>query len=94
MALEKVVLVDMMEILEDGHIQVRTVTRVLEDGVIISESNHREVVSPGDDYSKQPDNVKAICAVVHTADSIQKYKDKQKSILPAFPEMDPSKPPK
>ena len=46
MALSKVTVVDKIEVLEKGHIQVRTATRVLEDGVELSSSFHRHVVDP------------------------------------------------
>ena len=46
MALTKVTVVDKIEVLEKGHIQVRTATRVLEDGVELSSSFHRHVVVP------------------------------------------------
>jgi len=48
------------------HIQVRTCTKVLEDGVELSSSFHRHVVSAGDDYSNESAEVQAICAAVHT----------------------------
>jgi K+-transporting ATPase c subunit len=46
MALSKVIVIDKIEVLEDGRLQVRTATRVLEDGVELSSSFHRHVVVP------------------------------------------------
>ena len=46
MALSKVTVVDKIEVLEKGSLQVRTATRVLEDGVELSSSFHRHVVNP------------------------------------------------
>ena len=46
MALSKVTVVDKIEVLEKGQVQVRTATRVLEDGVELSSSFHRHVVAP------------------------------------------------
>ena len=46
MALSKVTVVDKIEVLEKGQVQVRTATRVLEDGVELSSSYHRHVVDP------------------------------------------------
>ena len=46
MALSKVIVVDKIEVLEDGRLQVRTATRVLEDGVQLSSSFHRHVIDP------------------------------------------------
>ena len=46
MALTKETVVDKVEVLEKGQIQVRTATRVLEDGTTLSSSFHRHVVQP------------------------------------------------
>jgi hypothetical protein len=77
MALTKEVVVDRMEILEDGQIQIRTATRIIEDGVMISQTNHRQVIAPGDDVSKHDERVKAVCKAVHTKDVVDAYKAKQ-----------------
>jgi len=67
MALTKEVSEDKIEIVGAfKHIQVRTCTKVLEDGVELSSSFHRHVVSAGDDYSNESAEVQAICAAVHT----------------------------
>jgi hypothetical protein len=66
--LEKVISEDKIEIVgEFKAVQVRTCTKVLEDGVELSSGFHRHVVSAGDDYSAESAEVQAICAVVHTA---------------------------
>ena len=46
MALTKETVVDKIEVLEMGQVQVRTATRVMEDGVQLSSSFHRHVVEP------------------------------------------------
>ena len=46
MALSKTTVVDKIEVLEKGQLQVRTATRVMEDGVELSSSYHRHVVEP------------------------------------------------
>ena len=46
MALSKVTVVDKIEVMEKGQVQVRTATRVMEDGVELSSSFHRHVVVP------------------------------------------------
>ena len=68
MSLEKVVSVDLIEVLENGSIQVRTKTAIKEDGIEISSKFHRHVVVPGADYSGEDARVKAICAATHTAE--------------------------
>jgi hypothetical protein len=74
MALEKITVVDSIEVLENGCVQVRTANRVVEDGTVLSQSFHRHVVAPGDDYSGQEARVQAVCAAAHTADVIDAYK--------------------
>ena len=73
MTLEKVSVVDLCEVTEGGHVQVRVATRIMEDGKIISQSFHRHVVSPGQDYSAEDPKAQAICAAVHTPDVIAAY---------------------
>ena len=46
MALTKETVVDKIEVVENGNIQVRTATRVLEDGVALSSSFHRHILEP------------------------------------------------
>ena len=74
MALEKVEIVDRIEVLENGCIQVRTKTAIIEDGKQISSTFHRHVVMPGDDYSAEDARVKAICGVTHTQSVVDAYK--------------------
>ena len=58
---------DKIEIVGDyKHVQVRTATVIKRDGVEISRSFHRHVVAPDADISGESDEVKAICAAVHT----------------------------
>jgi len=73
MALEKQTVVDKIEVQESGCVQIRTAIRIMEDGVQLSSSYHRNVVAPGDDYSTQDARVKAICAATHTAEVIAAY---------------------
>ena len=73
MALEKQTVVDLIETLENGCVQVRTATRILDDGVAVSSSFHRHVVTPGDDYSQEDSRVQAICAAVQTPEVVAQY---------------------
>jgi hypothetical protein len=74
MALEKIEIVDRIEVIENGCVQVRTKTAILEDGKEISSKFHRHVVAPGDDYSQEEARVKAICAATHTKSVVDAYK--------------------
>jgi len=73
MALEKQIVVDLIETIENGCVQVRTCTRIVEDGKQISGTFHRHVVVPGADYSTEDTKVQAICAAVHTPEVIATY---------------------
>ncbi len=73
MALTKQVVVDKIEVIENGVVQVRTATRIVEDGEVISSSYHRHVVCPGDDYSNEDSRVRAICEATHTVEVIAAY---------------------
>ena len=46
MALEKETLVDKIEVLENGQVQVRTATVIKEDGIELNRSFHRHVLAP------------------------------------------------
>ena len=74
--LEKIEIVDRIEVVENGCVQVRTKTAIMEDGKQISGTFHRHTVAPGDDYSAEDARVKAICAATHTADVVAAYKAK------------------
>ena len=76
MALEKVTSVDLIEVVENGCIQVRTKTAILEDGKQLSGSFHRHVVVPGADYSNEDAKVQAIAASIHTPAVIAAYQEK------------------
>jgi hypothetical protein len=77
MALEKIEIVDRIEVIESGVVQVRTATRIMEDGKQISGTFHRHVIVPGDDYSAEDARVKAVCAATHTAAVISAYQAAQ-----------------
>jgi len=74
MALTEDTIVDSIDVLPDGQIQVRAANRVFRDGVEISKSFHRHVVSPGDDLSLEDPRVAAIGAAMHTEEVIAAFK--------------------
>ena len=86
MALTKETIVDKIEVLEKGQVQVRTATRVLEDGVALSSSFHRHVVVPstktgdtwGDtDISGEDARVQAIANATWTAEVKTAFQEQQ-----------------
>ena len=73
MPLEKIEVVDLIEVVENNAIQVRTKTAIKENGVEISSKFHRHVVVPGADYSGEDAKVKTIAASIHTPEVIAAY---------------------
>ncbi len=74
MPITKQTITDKIEIVGiHRHVQVRTATVIEEDGVELSRSFHRHVVSPTDDYSGETDEVKAVCEAVFTAEVVEAY---------------------
>jgi hypothetical protein len=88
MALEKQVTADKIEVLENGCVQVRTKTAILEDGEQISGTFHRHVVAPGDDYSAEDARVQAVCAATHTAEVVAAYAEVVAARAAALPEVE------
>jgi hypothetical protein len=77
MALEKIEIVDRIEVVENGCVQVRTKTAIMEDGKQLSGTFHRHVIAPGADYSAEDVKVQAICVAAHTAKVIAAYQAAQ-----------------
>ncbi len=75
MALTKETVVDKIEVLEMGQVQVRTATRVLEDGAVLSSSFHRHVLAPGDDLTEQDAKVSAIATATWTPEVVTAYEE-------------------
>ena len=73
MPLEKNTSVDQIEILENGSVQVRIVTRVFENETLIASTLHRHVIAPGGGYSDEDGRVQAVCAAVHTPEVVSAY---------------------
>lgn len=73
MALTEDTIIDSIEVLYDGHIQVRRANRVFRDGVEVSKTYHRHIVYPGQDLTRQDARVQAIARVVHTKAVIAAY---------------------
>jgi hypothetical protein len=79
MVLDKNVVVDLIEVIENGCIQVRTKTAIKEDGIEISSKFHRHVVVPGADVSSEDAKVQAIAASIHTPEVIAAYQAAQEA---------------
>ena len=79
MSLEKQQVIDKIEVVENGIIQVRQVTRILEDGNVLSSSYHRWSLVPNQDVTDQPANVQAIAAAAWTPAVVAAYEAAQEA---------------
>ena len=79
MAITKETVVDKIEVLELGQVQVRTATKIVEDGNELNRTFHRHVVAPctkasgsweDTDISGEDSRVQSICNAVWT-DSVK-----------------------
>ena len=84
MSLSKEVVIDKIEVVENGIIQVRRVTRIMEDGQQLSSSYHRWSLTPGQDVTDQPANVQAIAAAAWTTEVVAAYEAAQAAAAERF----------
>ena len=73
MALIERQLVDLVELVQSNHIQVRTANIIERDGTEITRTFHRHVLAPGDDVTNQDPKVQAIANAVWTEEVIAEY---------------------
>lgn len=71
----KNVVIGLINILENGIIQIRTDTIILEDDVELSRSYHRSLLEPGVDISNQHEKIKSIAAIFWTPEIIEKRRE-------------------
>ena len=85
MAITKEIVVDKIEVLEMGHVQVRTATKIIEDGKVLTRTFQRHVLEPsikdGDtwkdtDISGEDEKVQKICDLTWTDDVKTAYQEK------------------
>jgi len=73
MSLTKTTVVDQITVTENGIVLYREATRIMEDGVQLSQTYHRSSLTPGQDLTGVPANVVAICNAAWTADVVAAY---------------------
>lgn len=86
MALQEQSVVDKIEVLLNGAIQVRRRDQVLKDGVEIAATYHRHVLNPGDDLTNEDPRVVAIAEATWTPEVIAAYQASLESQLPQPPQ--------
>ena len=82
MSLTKTTVVDQVTVTENGIVLYREATRIMEDGVQLSQTYHRSSLTPAQDLTGVPANVVAICNTVWTAECIAAYQAAQESTTP------------
>jgi hypothetical protein len=83
MALEKQTVAGSTEVNENGSINVRTDTVIVDDGVELSRSFHRKVLAPGDDVSGEDAKVQAVANAVWTDEVVAAWVASQAAAAPA-----------
>lgn len=73
MALIEKQLVDLIELVQSNHIQVRTANIIERDGVEVTRTFHRHVLSPGADVTNEDPKVQAIANAIWTEEVIAAY---------------------
>lgn len=73
MALTERKVVDLVEVIENGSLQIREANLVEKDGVVIAKTFHRYVLKPGQDVSDKEQRIRDIAAAVWTADVIAAF---------------------
>jgi hypothetical protein len=73
MALIEKQIVDLVELVQSNHIQVRTANIIEKDGTEIARTLHRHVLSPGDSIINEDPKVQAIANAVWTEEVIAAY---------------------
>jgi len=73
MALIEKQIVDLVELVESNHIQVRTANIIEKDGTEIARTFHRHVLAPGDSIVNEDPKVQAIANAVWTEEVIAAY---------------------
>ena len=83
MALTKETVVDQITVTENGIVLYREATRIMEDGVQLSQTYHRTSLTPGQDLSGQPEKVVAIAQAAWTPEVIAAYEAQVAANQPA-----------
>lgn len=77
MALKEKSVVDKIEVLLNGCIQVRRRDQILKDGVEVASSFHRHIINPGADLSNEDPRVAAIATATWTEEVVAAYQTAQ-----------------
>jgi len=82
MSITKTTTVDQITVTENGIVLYREATRIMEDGVQLSQTYHRSSLTPGQDLTGVPANVVAHCNTAWTAEVVAAYQAAQAESKP------------
>lgn len=71
--LKKLSVIDQIQVLEDGTLQIRKANIITEDDVEIAKTYHRHVLHPGDNLKGEAEKVVAIAKTIWTSELIDAY---------------------
>jgi hypothetical protein len=69
-------IVDSINVLRDGQIEVRRADIVLRDGTEIAKTYHRHCLAPGDDLGDQDERVAAIAETTWTPEVFKEWQER------------------
>jgi hypothetical protein len=78
--LEKEEVVDLIQVLEDGSIQIRKATIIKENGVEIARTFHSHCKYPGENVDEEDERVRVVADSIWTESVIDKYESKTEVI--------------
>lgn len=84
MTLEERSVIDKIEILLNGSIQVRRRDQILKNNTEVVATYHRHVLLPGDDLTDQDPRVSMIAELIWTPEVIQSFQESQKESDPTI----------
>jgi hypothetical protein len=73
MSLTETKVIDRIEVVGLGNLQVREATTIFRDGQEVTKTYHRWSFAPGDDVSAMPANVQAVAQAAWTPEVIAAY---------------------
>ena len=77
MSLTKQTVIDQITVEENGTVLYREATRIMEDGKQLSQTYHRNSLTPGQDLTGVPANVVAHCNTAWTENVVAAYQAAQ-----------------
>jgi hypothetical protein len=73
MALSEKKIIDLIEVLQLGQLQIREANIIEKDGIVVAKTFHRYVLSPGDDVSDKEQRIQNIASAVWTPEVIAEW---------------------